>query len=192
MKTYTKWIGLAAIALAVLALALVAAPHALAQEPDPPPMPFGAQRGMARGGFGQGMGGGLLATSGYAEEMHAALADSLGMTVEAFEAEIAAGKTLWQIADEQGVAYEDIAAAKLGARAAALAQAVDDGVIEQEQATWMLERMQARFQYSAGAEGVAPQGFGPGMMRGGFGGRGAMGGGQNFGSCPYNPGTTGS
>ncbi len=190
-----KWIGFAALAVAVLALTLVAAPRAFAQEPDPTtPAPYG----YARGGFGYGgygmMGGGMMANTAYAEQMHTALAESLGLTLDEFDAEIAAGKTLWQIADEQGVSYEDIAAAKLGARAAMLAQAVEDGVVTQEQATWMLERMQYRFQAAPDAGFGPQQGFGPGMMGRGARGRGGMMGGFGgaYGACPYATGTADS
>ena len=68
----------------------------------------------------------------------AALADTLGLTVEQFQAERDAGKTLAQIAEEQGVSLDDVQAAMQTAREAEIQQMVADGTITQAQADAML------------------------------------------------------
>ena len=146
-------------------------------------------RGFGAGGFGARGARGAMAGSGlmaaYSDEMHAATAEALGLTVEEFDALLAEGLTLWEIAEQQGVDVEDVWEAREAARADVLAQMVADGVITQEQADWMLGHM-------AGAAGYG-MGYGPGSgpcygndsgqtlgPRGGqFGGR--MGGGMGRG-----------
>jgi len=87
-----------------------------------------------RGRFGPGMGAGFAD-----EEAHyAALAKVLGMTVEELEAELADGKTLRNLAEEQGVDMDSIWDALKDAREAALEQAVEEGRLTQEQADRML------------------------------------------------------
>lgn len=68
-----------------------------------------------------------------------ALADELGMTADELAAEIEAGKTLDEIAEEKGV---DLAAVRLEALKADLAAKVEAGEITQEQADWLLEGME--------------------------------------------------
>ncbi len=179
MSKMVKVAGLVLTGVAVLAVTLFAVPAAMAQEPDPTPIPWGPRgfggRGVMSGGYG------LMAP--YQDVMHTAIAEALGLTVEEFNAALAEGKTLWQIAEEQGVSLEEVTAAKLEARADVLAQMVADGVITQEQADWMLSRMQAGGAYQGG--------FGPGMMGGRGAGRswGGQGGrGPGFEDCPYYPG----
>jgi hypothetical protein len=83
------------------------------------------------------------------------------------------GLRMYNIAVDKGLTYEQFAAKMQEARKLALANAVKDGVITQEQADWMSQR-------------------GPGMMgqAGGMGGRGRMGGqngfaGRGTGLCPW-------
>lgn len=163
----SKWIkiaGLVVAGLVVLAGALFGgATIANAQTPTPAPVPpYGGGYG-PRGMVGSGYG--IMAQ--YRNQIHAAIAEALGLSVEEFEAAIAAGKKLPQIASEQGVASADVWAAARAAREAAIQQAVADGVITQEQANWMLSHMQQ----------AAAQRRGAGRM-----GRSLSGG---FGPCPY-------
>jgi hypothetical protein len=168
--------GLVVLGVAVLAGALIMATGALAQEPvdptpDPDSFPFGrggffgpgGMMGGRDGGFGRGgmMGGGFGVTIEAHAEVSEALAEALGLSVEELEAEMALGKPLWQIAEEQGVDAEAVQQAMEDARAAAIAQAVEDGELTQEQADALLE--------NSGPGFVGPGGFGPGMMGGGFG-----------------------
>jgi hypothetical protein len=78
----------------------------------------------------------------YQDAMHAAIADVLGLSVEELEQAMwEDGKTVWQLADEQGISEDEFFAAMQGAHKAVLAQMVADGVLSQEQADWMGEHM---------------------------------------------------
>lgn len=83
------------------------------------------------------------------------LADQLGMTIDELAAELEAGKTVTELAEEKGV---DLEAARIEAMKEQIQQAVEDGKISQEQADWMLQGLE--------------QGFMPGGRGFGFGGRG--------------------
>jgi hypothetical protein len=101
---------------------------------------------MMRGGRG-GMMGGLYGPgpgwmADYHDEMEAAIAEGLGLTEEEFETRLANGETPWQIAQDQGISTEDFRTIMQDARASVIAQAVEDGVITQEQADRMLDRME--------------------------------------------------
>lgn len=82
------------------------------------------------------------------DAMQTAVADALGMSLEELEAAQTDGKRLPEIAEEQGVELSAVQDAIQTAHEAALQQAVEDGLITQEQADQMQNR------------------------RGGFGGRG--------------------
>ena len=94
------------------------------------------------------------------------LAQALDMTVEELDAAYAEGKSLSDLLSEAGLDAATVRENLQAAREAALAQAVEDGVISQEQADEMSERM--------------PMSGGPGMRgpggRGGVEGRGGPGG----------------
>lgn len=154
----------------VAALVLGVAGYAYAQDDDPS-TPFG------RGGFGQhgGFGPGMMGWDGDAEygpmheTMEAAIAEALGVTVEELEAAHDAGKTAWDIAEEQGLTEEEFGTLMFDARKVAIDQAVADGTLTQEQADWMQSRW----------DEMQENGFGPGSAgcdgSGHRGGRG-MGG----------------
>jgi hypothetical protein len=113
-----------------------------------------------------------------------ALAAKLDLTVEQVEDALAAGTPMYQIALDNGIAQEDLASFMNEVHQDAFAKAVADGVITQERADWMLQRMQNMYQNGYGF-GNCPmqngQGLGPGMMqnRGNGYGPGMMG---NWGS----------
>jgi len=92
------------------------------------------------------------------------LAEQLGMTVDELQAELEAGKTITELAEEKGV---DLDAARIEAMKDRIQQAVEDGTITQEQADWMLQGLE--------------QGFMPGGR--GFGGRGGRFGGFRGPGC---------
>ena len=114
--------------------------------------------GRGRGGLGPGMfgwGGGGQWT------MFDTAAEALGLAPEELFIELHSGKSLEEIAEEQGVEMEAVQdtlkTAQVEARREAIEQAVEDGKMSQEQADWLLEGLE--------------QGFFP-MRRGlGFGGR---------------------
>jgi hypothetical protein len=92
-------------------------------------------------------------------------AEALGMTEDALNAELTAGKNLYQVAEAQGKTADEITALVQGVHAQALAAMVADKVITQEQADWMLSRMGGRMGGMSGANGGCP-------MQGGQGGYG--------------------
>jgi hypothetical protein len=107
------------------------------------------------------------------------LAEALGMTVEDLQAAYAEGETLSTLLEAQGLDALTVREALVEAYEAALAQAVADGVITQEQAD--------------NAPPFIGGGFGPGAMPGDRmmrpGGRGMRGGpGGQDGRMPWGPG----
>jgi hypothetical protein len=122
----------------------------------------------ARGALGDGTG--ILH-----DYMVGALAEALGITADDLQARLASGETLATIALDLGVSADELPALWLEARQNALDAAVADGVIADEQAAWMLGRVQAgsRASNAAGASGLGPIG----VMRGLRAGVGA-------GTCP--------
>ena len=148
-----RFMILAGAALAVVLLGAAVATPAFADEPTPE-APFSCQ------GRGFGLWGGSWT-------MFDTVAEALRLTPEEFFAELRAGKTLEEIAEEQGVEIEDvqdaIKAARVEAMREGIEQAVENGRISQEQADWLLEGLE---------QGFFPMGrsfsFGHGM-KGGFG-----------------------
>jgi len=162
MNKWFKTLGVIAVVAIVGVLGVTAIVSAQGPETG---VPFG---GWHRGGPGFAPMGGILHSEEMEEEMHAAIADTLGLSVEEFDAARAEGQTLWQIAEAQGVDVTDVWAAMDEVRAQAIQQALDEGLITQEQADWMS-------QY-----GGPGKGFG---LRGGFGpctGDGTMTGPRGF------------
>jgi hypothetical protein len=165
-------------AVAMIALLIVgAAGFAYAQTQNPPAsgIPFGhGMMGRGNGSFGPGMmggwGGGMMG-GGYGSygAMHTymveAFAAELGLTPEEVQTRIEDGETMWEIAQSTGLSDEEFTDLMLAARSEALAQLVADRVITQEQADWMLERMN---QMHAGGfgPGHCPMGGGPGRGNG--------------------------
>ena len=123
-------------------------------------------------GWGHERGGrmGFLAID--RDELHAKLADALGLTVEEFEAAIESGETLSSLAEQANMTLEELQTLMQDFRAEALTQAVAEGTITQEQADQMLERMERKGERCGGKFG------GPG----GHGGRGGgFGKGEGYG-----------
>jgi hypothetical protein len=104
------------------------------------------------------------------EYMEKALAEKLGIPVATVEAQFDAGKSLYQVALDNGIAQADLPAFMLDVRTQALKAAVADGVITQAQADRMIQR---------GGRGMG-SGYGQGM---GMMNRGARGMGAGTGPC---------
>jgi hypothetical protein len=153
--------------VAVLAFGAVGYVYAQTQTPAPG---TGYGHGMMGGGRGM-MGNGTYGP--LHEYMINELAKGLGLTAEEMQTRIENGETPYQIAQSLGLTDEQISALFLQAHDDALAQAVADGVITQEQADWMDEHMEQRWE-----DGVP--GFGPGTGCPGMGG-GRQGGGRGPG-----------
>lgn len=166
------------VIFAVLAAALASAGFVYAQSTNPPTQTPGSgfgQGGMmgGRGGMRGGMMGQAAAGADLDGPMHdqmiAAFAEKLGVSVEDLDARLAKGETMADIASSKGLSADQFTTLMADARAQALDQAVKDGSLTQAQADWMKQR-------------------GAGMMAGGRGMRAGRGAGQGqFGNpdCPY-------
>lgn len=178
----------AGMLIVLLAVAVVGYAFAQAPEPVTPNTPYG-------GGYGR-MGGGMMGWRGQVQDgeygplhtyMFDAMAQAFGLTAEELQARHDAGETMWDIAQAQGLTEEQFAEAMLQARTAALEQAVADGAITQEQADWMLSRMNQMHANGFGPGSNGCTGAGPaargGMMGGGFG----RGGGMRWNTQPSSP-----
>lgn len=128
------------LVVAVLALAVVifGAGFAFAQFQPVAAQAFPLYMMGRGGGYGHG-GYGLLRD--YVEK---ALAEKLGLTETQVEEQLAAGKTMYQIALDAGTAEADVPALLEAVHKSALEKAVADGVLTQAQADDLLARMQAR------------------------------------------------
>jgi formaldehyde-activating enzyme involved in methanogenesis len=111
-------------------------------------------------------------------DRNALLAEALGMTAEELQAAFAEGKTLSDLLGETGLDAATVRENMQAAFEAAIAQAVEDGVITQEQADAL----------PSGERTFGPRGFGPGKgfpgAKGFPGGRGFRGRGGSEGQCP--------
>jgi len=74
------------------------------------------------------------------EVMSAAIADAFGLSVEELEVMHENGETLWALAEGQGFTMEEFRSKMAEVRANAFQQAIDEGLISQEQAEKMLNR----------------------------------------------------
>jgi hypothetical protein len=150
------------VALVVLALGALGVGVAFAQGP-------------VTGGYGPR--GGMMGGNGYGpvhDYVEQALAAKLGITEKQVEDALAAGKSMYQIALDNGIKQEDVVTFMNGVHKDAFDKAVKDGVMTQQQADWMAQRMQTMYQNGyANGTGTCPMGggsFGPGNGRGGMGG----------------------
>jgi uncharacterized protein (DUF433 family) len=103
------------------------------------------------------------------------VAEKLGLERDALLEQLEGGKTVAELADEQGVALEDIVDAILEPVAERLAQAVADGRMTQDEADEKLAKMRANL-IERMSEPFEPGDGGPGRGPGG-GGKGPGGGG---------------
>lgn len=169
----SKW-SLIAILAFVFLLATVGTVAAQTQTPqdpddDTPAWPWGG-RGHHMMWNSDGAQTGLLH-----DTMLPLLAEKLGLSVDEITARLEDGERMWEIAEAQGYSFDDFRALMLDAREEAIAQALEDGTITEDQAEWLQER-------------------GAGMMGRQYGsGRGGMMGGwsqgqNNAGGCPFHPG----
>ena len=115
-----------------------------------------------------------------------ALADAFGLTTEELTAELESGKTLAEIAEANDIDRTELLALLQTVHEDALAQAVVDGTLTQEQADAILERISDNFELMTDRVGGGFNRMGTqGRMSGdSFNGRGAKGQ-LNNGDCPY-------
>jgi hypothetical protein len=163
-----KWmiVGISIVALAALALAgLVWAGTAYAQSQTPPFS--GYHRGMMAGQYG---GYGMMGAGGYGpmhETMVPALAEALNLSPEEVQSRFEAGETPWQIAQSQGLNEDEIQQIMLEAHDQALDSAVEAGLLTQEQADWMDQRMESMWSGGANGFGGCHGAFGTGSAASG-------------------------
>jgi hypothetical protein len=142
--------------VALLVVGVIGATNAFAQSSTT--MPF----------HGRGPGGGR----GLGQVELEAAAKVLNMTTDELSAALQGGKTLEQIASDQGVDFAKVQEAIQAAHATELRdriqQALDDGTITQENADWLLEGLDKGFIGVPGA-------FGLGGPHGGHGIDGPLG-----------------
>jgi len=172
MKKNWKRIGVVAVVLA-LGGALVLGAVAFAQGPGPQGIhtpgtgwmtpqegigPFG--RGM---GVGPGRGFGIRGAWGGPENsLVAVAAEVLGLERAELVAELQDGKTIADVAEEQGVELDAIVEAFIAPKAEHLAELVTDGRLTQEEADEMLAQMTEHVTARL-SEPLPHQGYGPGF-----------------------------
>lgn len=88
------------------------------------------------------------------------LAETLGLTPDELNAELASGKTLTQIAETQGISQEQLATTLETSMKAGLDKAVADGALTQAQADQMLSHMSNNFGWMLSQMGTGGMGFG--------------------------------
>ena len=93
----------------------------------------------------------------------------LGMTPDQIYAERSAGKTLADIAEDQGVSEQQMIDAIVAAQKEAIDQAVKDGRMTQDQADWMMARAEAMAPFMLSNPSGPRGGHGHGGRGGGHG-----------------------
>lgn len=186
-KTLKITLAITAI-VAALGLAGLGASLAFAQTQTPPAwgtggiMGGGYRYGMMGGGYGMMGGFGQNGDTAWMQNMHqwmtttggmhnlvwGGLAEALGLTQDELNAELAAGKTLAQVAEAQGMSHEQLADALKASVKAGLDQAVADGALTQAQADGMLSQMAGRYEWMLSHMSSFGGGFDPGGCHGNF------------------------
>jgi hypothetical protein len=123
-------------------------------------------RGMGKGFIGPR--GGFMGRGG--DSLIGMIAEELDMSMQDLCAELQDGKSLAEVASENGVDAQAIADAYLSQLEENLTQAVEDGKITQKQADWMLEQAteSVQDQLNNTWEDRAPHGFPGGRRPGGM------------------------
>lgn len=137
MSRYLKFSLIAALGVAMI---FVGAGAVSAQGETPPSAPGWGPHGPHHG-YGFGHGTGIMAE--YADIMHEAVADLLGISESALEEAMGEGQSMFSLAAERGVDLDELREVMADARAEMLDSAVADGVISAERAEWMGEGMGA-------------------------------------------------
>lgn len=148
-----KNILIAGTVIGILLIAFSITGYVFAQDQNPPTpeypsQPYGGgfhgRHGMMGGyqGFRGADQGTFPTQGGYLHDyMTAALSDTFGLTLEELQAKYNDGETAWSIAESLGYSAEEFNTLMVKVRTEAINQALADGVIPQEQADWMLDRM---------------------------------------------------
>jgi hypothetical protein len=188
MMKLQKWLLIGGVVILVGVAALAAfsfvIPYARAQGPMGwgddgfgPGFGMGMGRGMMHGGdFGSGfgMGGGMMGIGGPENSLLSIAAEKLGMTTDDLIAELQAGKSIADVAQEKNVSVDTIVEAVVTSRSDRMSQMVTSGQMTQEQADAMLAQMKTHLTEQINTQGM-PQGRG-GFFGGPGGGHEGMGG----------------
>lgn len=137
-------LSIVVVAIIAIALGTAGAVYAQAGTPQAPVTGTGYGYGMGagRGNHGGMMGGNAVGTRDglLHDEMIAAFAEKLGISVDDLDARLADGETVAEIAFAEGLTIEQFSAIRVEVRTQVLDQAVKDGLLTQEQADWMKTR----------------------------------------------------
>lgn len=170
--TMRKLVTLVGVLALIAAVGVFSAGTALAQSDTPTPTPDTTPKSAPWFGWrGFGFGGRVGSFANFD-----AIAEALNLTPTQLFEQLHSGKTLDEIAEAQGVdlakVQEAANAARVQAMKDAIAQAVKDGKITQEQADWLLQGLDKGYLGKGRGFGFD---FGPGMGRGGMRGHGMRG-----------------
>ena len=148
-----NFIVIGVLSLLILTLGLAGYAFAQGQPPWVGDYPFGPEMmngygnyhdEMMDNGYGM-MGSGMMGWHGDESPMHEAmidsLAESLDLSPEELETRHDAGESFWDIAEAEGLSYEEIRDLMFSAHDGALEDAAAEGQLTQEQAEWMDEHM---------------------------------------------------
>lgn len=143
MKTWKLALGIVAIVLALGTVGVAFAQGPTQPTPQPTSDEVDTPLGFGRGrGSGMGWGG---RWDGHEGPLHEAMietfAEALDISEEDLEARLEAGETMAQIAQSQGLSLDEFRDLWVEAREKAIAAALEDGSLTQEQADWMLDHM---------------------------------------------------
>lgn len=137
----TLYVALGMVGALVLLFGGLGASIASAQEPTPGDARECGLRGWAQDFLGFGRAGRL--------PLFDAAADVLGLTPVELFSEMHAGKTIEEVAENQGIEvdalHEALEQTRDEAMRDAIAEAVEEGRMSQEQADWLLEGMEQGF-----------------------------------------------
>ena len=155
------WKAVSLVGLVVLAIGATSIAYAQTESPQPYSNPgYGPGMMGGKGRYGGGMvDGGLGLFHGALIE---SFADVLGLTASQLESRLESGETMWQVAEAEGISWEEFSVIMQDARSAALDQAGEEGTITQEQADFMNSRGQARG-YARGNGGCMGSEYGAGQ-----------------------------
>lgn len=161
-----KKLVLSLVIAAVIVVAFGSASAVYAQSTTPQAPATGTGYGISAGGRGvrggmMGQAAGIGTQDGLLhDEMIAVYAEKLGISVDVLNTRLADGETLSAIALSEGLTFEEFQTLMTDARSQAIAAAVADGTLTQDQADWMSTRGAGR---TAGGRGMGARGTGLGQ-----------------------------
>ena len=102
----------------------------------------------------------MMGQNGMHEQVWTAVAEKLGLTYAELNTALQNGQTIVQLAEAKGVSLDALRDAALAAMRTSFADLVEQGLMTQDQADWMLEHMDEMSMFNFN------QSTGPGMMHG--------------------------